>query len=128
MNKYQSHKQVSVKVTAFVDESIAPVVQVLNDIAGISTFSSCEGVKGKEYAHVYFDSGQYLPDDWLRLAKLAAKLAKILSVNAVYDASVCLEWTGDKDNPFIAIEFDQQYASQIANILNDHKSELICDT
>ncbi|KKN17100.1 hypothetical protein LCGC14_0969320 [marine sediment metagenome] len=122
------HRQVPIKVNTFVDEGIAPVVQVLNDIEGISTFSSCEGIKGKEHAHVYFDFGQYPPKHWQTLGKLAAKLAKVLSTNEMYDTDVCLEWTGDKDNPFIAIEFKPQDTLQIARILSDHKRELVYDT
>ena len=128
VGKHQLHKQVPVRVTAFVDEGIAPIIQILNDIDGICTFSSCEGIKGKECAHVYFDFGQYLPNHSLRLAKLATKLAKILSANGLYDVDVLLEWTGDKDNPFIAIEFESQYIKQIAKALSDHKKELICGT
>jgi hypothetical protein len=118
------HKQVPVKVTAFVDEGIAEVVKALNDIDGISTFSSCEGRVGKEYAHVYFDSGEYSLNRWQRLARLSAKLAKILSANEIYDATVSLEWAGDKEAPFIAIKFEPQQSLQIAKILVDHKTEL----
>lgn len=127
MSKHQSHTQVPVKITAFVDKGIASIVQILNEIDGISTFSSCEGEKGKEYAHVYFDLGQYSPTDWIKLAKLASIFANILSLNNIYDANVRLEWTGDKDNPFVAIEFDQQHTSQIASIFGDHKNELTYD-
>lgn len=118
------HKQVPVKVTAFVDEGVAHVVKALNEIDNISTFSSCEGTVGKEYAHVYFDFGNS-PNHWQRLARLSAKLAKILSSNDIYDATVSLEWAGDKDTPFIAIEFEPRQSLQIARILVDHKSELI---
>lgn len=118
------HKQVPVKVTVFVDEGVAEVVKALNDIDGISTFSSCEGIIGKEYAHVYFDFGKYSPNRWQGLARLSAKIAKILSANEIYDASVSLEWTGDKDTPFIAIEFEPQQSLQIVKILAEHKREL----
>lgn len=128
MNKRPQHKQIPVKVTTFVDEGIAEVIKALNDIDKISTFSSCQGIVGREYAHVYFDYGQSPPSSWLELAHLASRLAKLLSAHNIYDADVSLQWTGDKDNPFIAIEFDPRYTSQIAKILNDHKSELVYGT
>lgn len=117
MIRRQPHRQIPVKVTAFVDEGIAPVVQALNTIDGVSTFSSCQGIQGREYAHVYFDFGQHSRNHWFRLAKLANKLAGTLSANGVYDADVCLEWTGDKENPFISIEFEPQHIAQIARVL-----------
>ncbi|MFC1846162.1 transposase [Chloroflexota bacterium] len=37
------HKQVTVKVTAYVDEGIKELVEVLNAIPGVCTIESCEG-------------------------------------------------------------------------------------
>jgi hypothetical protein len=122
------HRQVPVKVTVFVDEGVVEVVRALNEIEGITTFSSCEGIVDKEYAHVYFDSGKHSRKGWQGLARLSAKIAKILSADGIYDASVCLEWSGDKDSPFVAIDFAPQQSAQIARILVDHKSELACGT
>ena len=121
-----SHKQISVKVNVFVDEGIACVVSALNKIEGISTFSSCEGVAGKEYAHVYFDYPT--ARGWIKLARLASKLAHILAANDIYDSSISLEWTGDKTNPFISFEFAAELSEAIALVLNDHRSELVYGT
>jgi hypothetical protein len=125
MTRRPLHKQVPVKVNTFVDKGIVPIIKALNDIDGISTFSSCEGIKGKERAHVYFDLGQYSPRHWQKLAKLAAKLAEVLSHDC--DADISLEWSGGKDSPFISIVFEPQYTLQIAKILSDHRNELVYD-
>ena len=37
------HREVMVKVNAYVDERIAPLVQLLNSINGMMTWDSCEG-------------------------------------------------------------------------------------
>jgi hypothetical protein len=45
-----AHTEVPVKVTAWVDEGVAPLVVALNEIAGVMTLDSCqEGPEGGAY-------------------------------------------------------------------------------
>ena len=37
------HHEVPVKVTAWVDEGIAPLVLALNELPGVQTLDSCQG-------------------------------------------------------------------------------------
>ena len=127
-NRSKSHKPVSVKVNAFVDEGIAEVVRVLNEIKMVSTFSSCVGVNG-DYAHIYFTYGCPYSKGWLKTARFSSRLAKLLSTNnECYDCDVLMEWTGDKDSPFVALSFPYKDSAQLFKILDDHRSELAYDT
>ena len=48
------HKEVAVKVNAFVDEGIAPLVSALSEIEGLVTLESCQGDPAERDAYVIF--------------------------------------------------------------------------
>lgn len=123
MERQKRHLQVPIRVTALIDQGIAEVVKALNEIDGVITFSSCEGRHGEEYAHVYFDYPQVSPRHWLKSARLAHALARCLARAKIYDSVVSLEWSEDKERPFIALEFESDNSQRIATALIDHKSE-----
>ena len=66
------HQTVWAKVNAPVDEGIAEVVELLSQIPGLQTLSSCQGDPSSQSdprgrsAHVFF----YFGEGWLDLAKL----------------------------------------------------------
>ena len=130
MVEMNEHCQVPIKVTAFVDKGIAELVALLNDIPNVSTFSSCEGRDGKngEDAHVYFFYGQPYRTNWLTTTLFANKLAEILSHNESYDTDIAVEWTGDKDSPYISIKMRPKQIQRVVRILCDHMSEFSYDT
>lgn len=43
MNPAMQHREIPVKVTAWVDEGIAPLVTALNAVNGVLTLDSCQG-------------------------------------------------------------------------------------
>jgi hypothetical protein len=47
------HRELPVKVTAWIDEGIVPLVLALNDLPHVETIDSCQGGEDKQ-AHVYF--------------------------------------------------------------------------
>ena len=47
------HIEVPIKVNAYVDEGIAPLVEALNGFLGVVTLDSCEG-SGDSHAYVHF--------------------------------------------------------------------------
>lgn len=59
-----AHKEVPVKVNAFVDEGIAILVEALSDIPGLVTIESCQGGGGRD-AYVFFRVG-----DWHQIGGL----------------------------------------------------------
>lgn len=125
----RKHNQVIIKVNTFVDKGIAEVVSVLNQIDSVITFSSCEGRDGRnqEDAHVYFYYGYPFEPDYHKIVSFAAKLAKVLAANDSYDTDIALEWTGDKETPFISIRMPPEQIHTVAMILNDHMSEFPYD-
>ena len=130
MDDKREHSQVPVKVTAFADKGIAQLVTVMNNIPDVSTFSSCEGRKGKsdEDAHIYLYYGQPFRTSWLRIAHFANKLAEVLARNGSYDTDIAVEWTGDKDSPYISIKMRPKQIHTVFKILCDHMSEFSYDT
>ena len=68
------HKEVPVKVNAFVDEGIADLVQALSEMPGLVTMESCQGGDGHD-AYVF-----YRMQDWRQLGEfLFDKLLPALS-------------------------------------------------
>jgi hypothetical protein len=51
---YERHKERLVKVNAFVDEGVAPLVEALSSIDGLVTIESCQGDRGGKDAFVIF--------------------------------------------------------------------------
>lgn len=50
------HKEIPIKVTAMVDEGIAPLVEVMNAFEGVVTYSSCQGDdESAERALIWFE-------------------------------------------------------------------------
>jgi len=47
------HREVQVKVNAFVDEGIAPLITALNEFERVETVDSCQGY-GDQLAYTYF--------------------------------------------------------------------------
>lgn len=54
-----THPQAWVKVNAPVDERIAELVSVLNQIGGLETLQSCQGEPGERQGYVYFSFGEW---------------------------------------------------------------------
>jgi len=59
------HREVSVKVNAWVDEGIADLVTALSEIEGLVTLESCQGGSSEHDAFVIFRYG-----DWRKCGEL----------------------------------------------------------
>jgi hypothetical protein len=126
MNKHQRHKQVPVKVMAYVDKGIKELVEALNSFDKVSTFESCQGGKGKS-AFVYMDYG--IQGSFKEVSAFAHRLATILaniakqgtgiSPEPIYDIHIAVEWWGDKEHPFISIEMPSDSIEKVTNIFYD---------
>jgi hypothetical protein len=96
------HRQVPVKVNAFVDENIKILVEVLNSIEGVLTLESCQG-DGENEAGVDLYYGQLGQATIASLAAFANRVAEALWKGHSYRSRVALEWTGDKQTPRILL-------------------------
>lgn len=108
------HKEIPVKVNAWVDEGVASAVKALNLHAPIITVDSCEGdpEKGENgWAHVYFvhqEGGDKLAEF---VVSLGRKLGKS-SGGPMYRLS--LDFVVDQEEPMAVIRFNSNYSDWIA--------------
>ena len=128
MASLQPHKQVPCKVTAYVDEEIKELVELLNMFDELSTFESCQGRQGR-LAFVYMNYGDcdISYDDSIKLEQMAHFVNRLAASFAHYTkdaidgggnwANISIEWQGDKRFPFISIEMPPCYIKEITRLL-----------
>jgi len=136
MRRRQLHKQVSAKVTAFVDEGIKELVELMNTFNDVWTFESCEGGNG-ELAYVYLYYGDVRGMDFSEVVNITHKLASVVSevlesqkevIPLGYDIRIALQWWGDKKRPFISIEMPHRSIKDAVNIFSVVKQQFFCGT
>ena len=103
------HEEIPIKVTAWVDRGIAPLVEALNKFPDIITVDSCEG-RDSQPAHVYFTSRK--GREWLAnfLCQLSAKLT---------GCSLRLEWIAGSSEPMAGIFCSRESIDCLSNALNN---------
>lgn len=101
------------------------LVELLNSLDYVWVADS--GIDGSE-AFIYLYCEKPSQVAWMPAASLAAKLAKVLADAGSYDTDIALEWTGDKDMPFVSIGIIPEQLKLATTILSDHKSEFFYDT
>jgi hypothetical protein len=108
--KHESHKQVPIKVTAYVDERIKELVEVLNTFQGVWTSESCQGCKG-ELAEVTFYYKARKEFNAIETFTFVNKLAETIKRVAIDEMDMfyhsiwlSLEWSGDFRIPCIRIQ------------------------
>lgn len=105
------HKQVCVKVNAFVDEKIAPLVEALSRIPGVITEYSCEDNRSdieRKYgyiprAYIIFHVKEKYKD-WQRLGKICNCMAKVIS--EYNHAEIAIKWKEGK--PVAQLDFNTE--------------------
>lgn len=105
------HKQICIKVNAFVDEKIAPLVAALGNIPEVITEYSCqdnrsENEKNSGYiprAYIIFHVKEKYKD-WARLGKVCDRIAQAISEYA--HAEISLKWQDGK--PIGKLEFNTE--------------------
>ena len=85
------HKETAVKVTAYVDVGVAPLVEALNTIETIVTFESCEGY-GKDLPVVWFRTH---PEE--ALVDTVAWLGSWLASTHKAEYRLSISWRGGPD-------------------------------
>lgn len=93
------HSVVAVKVNAWVDRGIAPLVVALNDLGGLWTVSSCEGQSGP--ARVHFAYVGSASEFAVLMEKLSVALGTRLGAGG--DFRLALEWTAGGERPLGAL-------------------------
>jgi hypothetical protein len=90
------HREVPVKVTAWVDEGVADLVLALNEIPGLETLDSCQEDPDHGQASVMFCT-----HDEADLYATVGRLAKAIGSGPRSHVSLTLRWSND-DAPAIA--------------------------
>jgi hypothetical protein len=110
------HKQARVKVNAYVDEKIAPVVEAMSKLDSVVTFCSCED-SGNGVASVYFFYKEEY-GNWLGIGEICATLSKAL--NEFEYARISVEWQpGSSAYPKGRFEFETDTAEEVAEAIKE---------
>ena len=105
------HTEIPIKVNAWVDQGIAPLVNALNLSDEIITLDSCEGADNTR-AHVYFSC--YRGAD--ALLDVVRELAKGLSDRLDGDDGYCfrIEWAAGSREPIAALLVSRNHITTVA--------------
>ena len=104
------HQQIFVKVNVPVDIRVADLICSLNEVEGLQTIESCQGVEGRSEGYVYFYLG-----DWQSVCEFAFKtVAPALS--GIDDATISVEvFSGS--SPMGKIRFRAEELPRVASAL-----------
>jgi hypothetical protein len=92
-----SHREIPVKVTAWIDEGVVPLVLALNGFPGVMTLDSCQGDPGQRPASVFF----CLRGETVTFAeRLAATLTRFADR---CDYTLTVEWRAGADEPIFRL-------------------------
>jgi hypothetical protein len=108
------HHEVPVKVTAWVDEGVAPLVLALNELADVQTLDSCQG-SDQQPAHVFFAHHGGAHEAVVFAADLAAVLAPH---DDVADYALIAEWRPGTDQPVFRLVCPATQAGKLAEVLS----------
>ena len=108
------HREIPVKVTAWVDEGVAPLVVALNELPDVMTLDSCQGDKDRD-AHVFF----CCRGDGCEAATFVAELGAILAAHG--DAANYLlsaEWRPGNDEPIFRLACPAAHVNELASVVS----------
>jgi hypothetical protein len=113
------HKEAPLKVNAYVDEGVLPLVAALNEFPNIITLSSCEG-DGQQKAFVAFAVANA---DWKEtgdfLAYLSSKLREVPGLCDESAFSLSLDWYAGGDTPSAYIRVPRHCVERLAHAIRD---------
>lgn len=108
------HAEVPIKVTAYVDAGVAPLVEVLNQFANVVTLDSCEGSTDTA-TYVYFAVRGDPVAGFTFVQQLSASLGSRL--HSCCDYTVQLEWGAGAEQPLARITTQPGYVKTLTNAL-----------
>lgn len=119
------HKQVCVKVNAYVDETIAPVVEALSRFSSLITECSCEDNRSNSEireghlprSYIMFHAREKY-ENWEELSKLCNEIAKAISDYRY--AEISIRWKGGK--PVGMLEFNTDDAYWLTLAINSYNN------
>lgn len=114
------HTEIPIKVTAWIDEGIAPLVIALNINKNVVTIASCEsGTDGRAY--VYFVAHSDPRTLYDVVAQIACALSASPDCHTLADSSspvkLTIEWLMRNDHPMATISCRPEVIYPIAEIV-----------
>lgn len=110
-----AHREIPVKVTAWIDEGIVPLVLALNALPNVETLDSCQGRQDKP-AHVYF---RYRGDARAVTRFIAALAALLTPHERLADYTLIARWRPGTDEPLFQLACPTEHSSALARIINE---------
>ena len=131
--KSKPHKQVPAKITAYVDEGIKELVELLNTFDKVETIESCEGGKNN-WATILLSYGP--PDTKAQeTADFAVQLVNRISKTKQYNWDkppggiyLSIQWWGIDADPTIKIKFPHERMKEVIKIFEEVRTGLPNDT
>jgi hypothetical protein len=95
------HKQICIKVNAWVDEKVAPIIEALALIDGLESFTSCQDwFPDVGFAHIEFYYGYGdMKKNWKVLGFLCSKISEAFREYSVSYIYTGFHWWSDNDIP-----------------------------
>ena len=112
------HREIPVKVTAWVDEGVAPLVAALSEFERVMTVDSCEG-HGATGAYVLFR----VRGDRSEAVDFASDLAAELA-DAAPEYLLQAEWRPGEDEPLLALTCPADHVPRLAEALSACRTTL----
>ncbi len=115
-NRLMDHTETLVKVNAWVDEGVAPLVRALNQFDDAITLDSCEGHQG-ESAYVHFCSRAGVEELCSLVHRLSSFLGRRLPANDEYRLTI--EWVAGGTEPLATLEVHQGFIQPLADAVDE---------
>lgn len=121
MNNGTRHIEVPVKVNAWVDSAVAPLVEALNEFQNIWTTSSCEGHNG--FAHVTFAYRGEVEEFSALIKNLSVRLRRKVQTDRAY--RILLEWVAGGERPLGTLLVHRDDIQTLAAVIR--RTAIDCD-
>lgn len=108
------HQESPVKVTAWVDEGVAPLVIALNEFDDVMTLDSCQG-NGCAPAYVMFC---YRQDASAAAASVAALAALLSGGTPDLEYALSAEWRPGAEEPLLRLSCPPSAVDRVAELLS----------
>lgn len=125
----QPHRQVSAKVTAYVDEDIKELVELLNTFDSLWFSESCQGGVN-EMASIVLNYGTLRDYDPVKTINFMERLVKAIRKIAIdqmdwieHSIWLSLEWAGDMRVPELVIKCSNADISRVTQVFRSVRCE-----
>lgn len=115
------HEQVCIKVNAWVDKKIAPIIEALALIDGLESFESCQDwFPNVGFAHILFVYGYGdMKNNWKILGFICSKIAEAFRKHNIGYIYTGFYWWSDNDMPYGYIMVKLEDTDNIVNAIRE---------